>query len=207
MSAQAYPLAWPAGWRRATSRTTAKFKGQTSKSLGEGNWQHSKPLTIEQAMQRMRGELRRFGVSDWDVIISTNLRLRQDGFPMSGQAQPVDPGVAVYWKDGKQQRCIATDRYTKVQDNIAAIAATLEAMRAIERHGGAEILNRAFTGFNALPAPEQPFQVLGVGAHASREEIERAFRLLASKHHPDRGGDAGLMTRINAARDAMLEDR
>jgi DnaJ-class molecular chaperone len=81
-------------------------------------------------------------------------------------------------------------------------------MRAIERHGGAEILDRAFMGFAALPAPEQPFQVLGVGANASREEVERAYRLLAAKHHPDRpGGDAHAMARINAARDALLEEQ
>ena len=69
----------------------------------------------------------------------------------------------------------------------------------------AEILDRAFTGFVALPAPEQPFQVLGVGANASREEVERAYRLLASKHHPDRGGDPSMMARINQARDALME--
>ena len=100
---------------------------------------------------------------------------------------------------------MAIDCYTKVADNLAAIAATLEAMRAIERPGGAEILDRAFTGFVALPAPEQPWQVLGVPMHASMAEIETAYRRLAMQHHPDRGGDANAMARINAARDAMLE--
>ena len=78
-------------------------------------------------------------------------------------------------------------------------------MRAIERHGGAAILNRAFTGFIALPAPEQPWQVLGVGMNASREEIEEAYRKLAAKHHPDRGGNPQEMARINAARDDLYE--
>jgi DnaJ domain/AP2 domain len=49
------------------------------------------------------------------------------------------------------------------------------------------------------------FDPLGVGAHASREEIERAYRLLASEHHPDKGGDEQQMARINRARDALLE--
>lgn len=83
---------------------------------------------------------------------------------------------------------------------LAAIAATLEAMRAIERHGGAEILDRAFTGFTALPSPEQWFQVLAVAAVATREEIEEAYRREAMKHHPDRGGDSAQMARINQAR-------
>lgn len=162
-------------------------------------------LTIDQATKRVLAELSRFGVPDWQIIISTNLKLRKDGYPMSGQANPADPGAAVYWTKGKDRRCMAVDRYDRVADNLAAIAATLDAMRAIERHGGATILDRAFTGFAALAAPEQPFQVLGVGANASKDEIDRAYRRLASEHHPDRGGDEQQMSRINAARDALLE--
>jgi curved DNA-binding protein CbpA len=55
-----------------------------------------------------------------------------------------------------------------------------------------------------LPAPEQPFEILGVSRHATRDEIEAAWRRLARKHHPDRGGDVQQMARINAARDALL---
>jgi DnaJ-domain-containing protein 1 len=102
---------------------------------------------------------------------------------------------------GNRQRCIAIDRYVRLPDNLAAIAATLEAMRAIERHGGAEILDRAFTGFTALPSPEQWFQVLKVPATATREQINDAYRRLAMEHHPDRGGSADQMARINQARD------
>jgi hypothetical protein len=212
MSATAYPLDWPIGWKRTLVRARAKFmkKGRGSLKNPDGSyagWDGNKALTIEQARVRVMDELRRFGVSDWNVIISSNLKLRRDGFPMSGQAQPHDPGVAVYWKpnNSKAQRCMAIDRYDKVQDNLAAIAATLEAMRAIERHGGAAILDRAFTGFAALPAPEQPFQVLGIGANASKDEIDRAYKRLAAEHHPDRGGDEHHMARINAARDQLLD--
>ena len=98
------------------------------------------------------------------------------------------------------------DKYRRVADNLAAIAATLDAMRAIDRHGGAEILDRAFTGFTALPSPEQPFQILGVSADASMEEIKDAHRRLAMKHHPDRGGSNEEMARINAAYEAMVEN-
>ena len=209
MTVEAYPLAWPPGWKRTQVRTRAKFVGKAGKWStvnGQSHFESRKDLTISHATQRVMDELRRFGVSDWNVIISSNLQLRQDGLPRSGQANPADPGVAVYWTKGKEgQRCMAIDRYDRVADNLAAIAATLDAMRAIERHGGATILDRAFSGFAALPSPEQPFQVLGVGAHASKEEIERAYRLLASKHHPDKGGNPAEMARINAARDALLE--
>jgi hypothetical protein len=210
MNATAFPLTWPVGWKRCTSRTRAKFgragAGRRPPEQG-GGYDGKKSLTIEQATRRVLDELKRFGIPDWNIIVSTNLELRNDGLPRSNQRAPIDPGAAVYWKRGKEERCMAIDRYDRVADNLAAIAATLNAMRAIERHGGAAILDRAFTGFAALAAPEQPFEVLGVGAHASKEEVERAFRLLASKHHPDRGGDEETMARINRARAAMLESR
>src|SRR3954467_15855639 len=90
-------------------------------------------------------------------------------------------------------RCMAIDRYTRVADNLAAIAATLEAMRAIERHGGGAILERAFLGFAALPEKaSSPWwrDVLGISATAPATWplVEELFRALAKVHHPDVGG-------------------
>lgn len=201
--AMAYPLNWPAGWRRTESvrRTRAKFHRE-DRSAG---YAHKLDLTVADALARLIRELEMIGAWTTSTVISTNVELRQDGLPYSNRRPPQDPGVAVYWQKGKAKRCIAVDRYDRVQDNMAAIAATLEAMRAIDRHGGAEILDRAFTGFTALPAPEQWWQVLGVKSTATRAEIEAAYRALAAKHHPDRGGDATEMARINVARDAGYE--
>lgn len=163
-------------------------------------------------LQRVLDELEKLGVHQDDVIISTNLLTRLDGLPRSGQARPQDAGVAVYWQKSAKEpmRCMAIDRYDEVADNLAAIAATLDAMRAIERHGGAAILDRAFTGFTALPAPSQAqpwWQVLDISQTASVDEINAAWRRLSSIHHPDRGGSDAAMARINAARDAALKDR
>ncbi len=43
------------------------------------------------------------------------------------------------------------------------------------------------------------YQVLGVDRNASPEDIKRAFRSLASKHHPDKGGDTAAFQRIQEA--------
>jgi hypothetical protein len=123
-----------------------------------------------------------------------------------------DPGAAVYWRDGEQDRCMAIDRYTKVEQNIAALAATIEAMRAIERHGGAVIMDRAFTGFTALPAPivagmKRPWrEVLRLNGAATLAEVNAAYRLLAAVYHPDRGGTDAKMAELNAARDEALQE-
>jgi hypothetical protein len=197
----AYPLSWPAGWRRTGYRTRAAFGRKTVGQFGPSK----ESLSVAGGTDRCLEQLRMMGANR--IVISSNLKLRQDGLPRSDQAQPADPGVAVYWKARNgEARCMAIDRYDRVQDNLAAIAATLDAMRAIDRHGGAAIMDRAFAGFKALAAPEQPWQVLGVKHDASADEIDAAWRKLAAEHHPDRGGDEQKMARINRARDALMND-
>lgn len=189
-----YPLQWPAGWRRSRSTSRAAFRAAR------------RSLSVSEGVQRVLHELNVMGVSQNDVVVSTNVRTRLDGTPRSDQAEPHDSGVAVYWRRGKETRCMAIDRYDRVADNLAAIAATLDAMRAIERHGGGAILDRVFQGFTALPAPESWWQVLGLkDPDATREQIETAHRVLIMKHHPDRpDGDTEKAARINRARDQGL---
>lgn len=199
------PLDWPVGWKRTPEhqRVEGKFR------------RYDKRLSVFDGVERVLQELERLGVSENDVVISTNLQTRLDGLPRSDQAKPADPGVCVYWQKGKApMRCMAVDQYENVADNLAAVAATLEAMRAIERHGGAAILDRAFTGFAALPAPivasmSRPWrEVLGFGAVEVVNEplVQARYRYLASQHHPDRDGSAKKMAEINVARDAALRE-
>lgn len=195
---QAYPLAWPEGWKRTApgQRERARF-GKAGRYQGydtNKRWVPSRDLTIEEGTLRVLKELRTFGVQPGDSIISTNLKLRLDGFPRSDQRKPEDPGVAVYWQrpEDKTHKVMAIDRYDTVQDNLAAIAATMDAMRAIERHGGAAILERAFTGFVALPAPGQtarrPWRdILGVPDTDKRlTTAEAQYKVLRSRYHPDK---------------------
>lgn len=53
----------------------------------------------------------------------------------------------------------------------------------------------------------RPHEILGVGPHASAEEIKTAYRRLAKQHHPDLNpGDPGAadrFKRINAAYEAI----
>lgn len=211
----AYPLCWPEGWKRtpANRRTRAKFgKGERQySSVGTGSWMRKTELSVSDATRRILGELEKLGIDRQDIVISTNVRLRLDGLPRSGEKEPDDPGAAAYWVDsnmGNQNRCMAVDRYDRVADNLAAIAATLDAMRAIERHGGASILSRAFTGFTALPAPgttttswRQLF-----GNVATAEALDLEYRKLRSAHHPDKGGDSDMFNTVQRAYEQASKD-
>lgn len=216
MTPTRYPLQWPVGWKRTPyhQRQRGNFAKRRDARPGS-SWRPLEDLSIAEAFQRLLAELERMAVREHDVVISTNLQLRLDGLPRSGQGQPSDPGAAVYWRDGGQDRCMAIDRYARVEQNIAALAATIEAMRAIERHGGAVVLDRAFAGFTALPAPI----VAGMKRHwrdvmdfeaqtpVTHDLIQSVYRTLASRLHPDRqGGDAARMAELNAARDEAMKE-
>ena len=98
--------------------------------------------------------------------------------------------------------CFACDRYTSPEANMRAIELTIAALRGITRWGASDMLERAFTGFTALPgagASEHWSDVLGVPKGASRTDIDAAYKRLRSQHHPDRGGDGEQFHRITKA--------
>lgn len=205
---EAYPLTWPQGWKRTEPhrRQRAKFHS-TSREFGSGggSWLKKRDLTMAESVDRVRAELQRMGARS--LVISTNVRVRLDGLPRSGERQPDDPGTAVYWTTSKgEKRCMAVDQYDRVADNLAAIAGTLAALRAVERYGGATILDRAFTGFVALPPPMDTrtwLQVLGLepGRTFTRAELDAAYRSKRSAAHPDKGGSASEFNAVQTAYD------
>lgn len=51
----------------------------------------------------------------------------------------------------------------------------------------------------SFPEGENYYAILGAQKTASQDEIERLYKRLARQHHPDRGGDAEVMKKINEA--------
>ncbi len=49
------------------------------------------------------------------------------------------------------------------------------------------------------------YQTLGVSPQADQKEIKKAFRKLAGKHHPDKGGDAEQFKKINTAYEVLSD--
>lgn len=204
MSVSAYPLQWPVHRPRkpAGVRRRAVFGKQ-----GPGGWKES--LSVADALRRLQGELDILGARY--PVVSSNLETRLDGLPRSGQRDPDDPGVALYFDLAGKPHCMPCDTYDRVADNIAAIAKHIEYTRGIDRWGVATV-NEMFAGFAALPAPGAKRswrEVLAFGPdilRPNRDMVEKRYRELAKERHPDAGGSADAMSELNAAKaDALKE--
>lgn len=193
-----YPLNWPFDWPRTKQPRRSRF----------GKW-NNKP-SIAAATDQLLHELRLFGINE--CIISSNLKYKGDNTPYSGQKEPDDPGIAVYFKYKKQDTVMACDSFDKVGCNIMGIAKSIEAMRSIERYGCSELMNRAFTGFKQLAGPiitKAPWYiVLGIRSDATKDQIKEAYRKKALETHPDRpGGSAEEFKRVSDAyREAIYDE-
>lgn len=181
MTINAYPLHWPPGFPRAKEREKGAFKTSLAGALGN-----------------VQDSLRRFATdSDKkldDLVISSNVSL--------GVSRPDDPGVAVWFTWDGMGICIAVDRYATVEANLQAIHHIIEARRVELRHGTLALVRATFSGFLALPAPDDArdwWEVLGVPKDSSADTIKAAYRRLAAEHHPDRGGSPERMAEVNAA--------
>jgi len=49
------------------------------------------------------------------------------------------------------------------------------------------------------------YELLGVDKTASDSEIKKAFRKLAMKHHPDKGGDKDYFQQLSQANDVLSD--
>jgi hypothetical protein len=182
----AYPLQWPAGRPR-----TPRYRRQASKFARN---------SYHLAAELVRNEIRMLGGKH--AVISTDLRLRQDGLPYAGQRMPDDPGVAVYFLYKNRQVCFACDRWQRIEENLRAIEKTIEALRGIERWGSGDMIDAAFQGFETLPPPPAErlwYEVLGVHANAPRDIVRAAYHAKRSEHHPDKGGDAERFQEVQRA--------
>ncbi len=185
-----FPLHWPTGYARTNNRKKSAFK--TS-----GN----------NAQEGLCHEIKLMGAHS--LIVSTNVHVRSDGMIYSdGLGRNIDdPGVAIYFKYKKQDIAMCCDQYLTVGENIHALAKSIEAIRGMERWGVSDFIERAFTGFTALPegrvynlpAKKEWYEILEVKENASVEEIKNSYHKKAKEYHPDAGGSNELFTELTNA--------
>lgn len=190
----AYPLQWPIGRPRtpASQIERSRFRnGSGVRAL----------VTVDGALSRLLPELRLLGAAS--IVVSSNVPTRMhDGMPRTLRAEPLDRGVAVYFRHKREPRALCCDRWDRVADNIAAIAAHVDAVRGILRWGTADAA-QMFAGFKALAAADAKkpwWEILGFRERPSNADVVKdKWRELASLHHPDRGGNVNQMAELNAA--------
>lgn len=186
-----YPLQYPIGRPRTQYPDRSKFK----------------PGSIYSEAQAIFRQLELMGA--YDIIISSNMQYRQDGLPYTRQ-NVQDTGVAVYFKsENGEEQCIPCDSWVTLEENMRAIWKTVEAMRGIERWGGKNLMNAAFSGFKALPEaiitppPDRLHRdwwvVLGVDRNASPQDVKQAYRRAQATAHPDAGGSSQDFQEVQAA--------
>jgi len=200
--AQRYPLSWPAGWKRtpAAHRRRAQF-GTVARQFQAGvpTYAGKRQLSVSDALERLELELDRLGAANG--LVSTNLSPRLDGRLRADRGEPSDPGAAVYFELIGKATCLACDRWDRVADNLGAIAAHIEALRAIERYG-IGTLDQAFAGYTQLaPTAVDWWLILEVPPAASLADVEDAFRRKAKDLHPDVGGSHERMAQLTEARE------
>ena len=197
MSRAPFPLQWPEGWKRTPP-------GGRMRSMFEPRFTEDRDTVLRWLDKRGSR-----------VVITSNLPTRQDGLPY--HAATSDPGIAIWWVERGHERVVACDRWLRADENMRAIAKTLEAVRGLDRWGATEIVERAFAGFAALPpgsgAEVVPpiarrtwrdvFAVNGLEHEVSGAELltilKTRYRDLIKRAHPDAGGSHDRAAELNAA--------
>lgn len=162
-------------------RQEARFKAPWSKTL----------LDLEHEIKALNGK---------NAIIGAGFRetdLRRDGMPRSDrrQAPYMHPGVEVSFDSRLGRLAFATDEFTEWQDNVRAVALSMQALRAVDRYGVSK-RGQQFAGFAQLtaggPDPARG-QLLVERVGGMNEAMKR--------YHPDHGGEQRDMVDVLAFRD------
>jgi hypothetical protein len=124
-------------------------------------------------------------------------QVRLDG-TLRASARLRGPGVVLRYRSGSHHYEFCADRYRDWNDNLRAIAMTMELLRAVARYGATR--DEAYVGFRAIPAATEA--VDEEGAHIAtlcrhsgrtvdsvRADTLGAFRAARARTHTDVGGN------------------
>lgn len=219
-----FPLAWPDGSTRTPPdlRKTSPFHVKRSETGSTDFRRYELPFTS--TYNELALELKRLSVVN--SVITSDLPLNSKGIPYPNAKAGSDPGIAVWFmlpdaNGNVAERVLACDKWKTPADNMYAITLTIAAMRGMDRWGAADVVQRAFSGFTALPPgsgetvnarpmPPKPKpwrDVLGLNAEIYRNlDLDDLVALAKAKHrtlmkdaHPDAGGSDGRAAMLNAA--------
>lgn len=176
------PLNWPDGWPRTVAHN--REAGWQFKDVVAGGVRNR--VTLDTARRKLTHQL---------------VLLRAGAPVLSMSRGETEPGVALYFTMNGRQMAMASDRFDNRAANTRSLGLAIEAMRQLERHGGGAMVERAFSGFAALPPPRTCWQILGLEPGASQDAIRKAFKDKASQSGAGGNIDMGELVK---ARDQAL---
>lgn len=190
-------------------------------------------LTATQSL--LSNELRMLGATEVVLQLDIERRhLRVDG-SLRADARPRSGAVILNFtiagsRDGKrptQHLQFAMDAHDKYQDNLRAIALTLQSLRAIDRYGVTKG-GQQYQGWAKLTAPARDMSpseaatclamncslaysaselLFAMPSPSHADKVRDAYRIAARHLHPDMpGGDERLFKKVTAARDILLSN-
>lgn len=177
-----------------------------------------------QLMDHLDAELEKIGARN--LVIQAGFSegdLRIDGTPRANCKGPSHPGVVVSFDSDKGPLMFACDTYLEWEDNLRAIALTLEHLRAVERYGATKH-GEQYRGYTAIPASHDSsgfrsadeaarflLQAAGFAGEDPSNVIhnrngirDMVYKKAAGSLHPDRGGSHDQFVKVQQAK-ALLE--
>lgn len=179
----ATPLNWPANWARTPAEKRSNGRGTYSRSPGRG--MPSAPLSIAHALELLDGSTAVFGCDRAEVSLDVRWRDTAEGvvFMAEPAEGPSEPGIVLAMERGGDRVVLPVDLHLHAADNLRAAGRCVEALAALEKHGGIGLAARVFAGLSGRPPW---WAVLGVGEHAPPAEVEAAFRAAVKDTRRDR---------------------
>jgi DnaJ-domain-containing protein 1 len=164
---------------------------------------HKFDSTQRQSEKQLQKEMERMGVATYHLGKTTG----QGGFP----------GVVARWSNNVREYAVCCDLYTHRSDNLRAIYLWVHETRLAGdrpvRTGQDQMAAAALPGETAsgaavaAPDPDrEPHEVLEVAPDASETVVTAAYRQKSKEAHSDQGGSTDAMKRLNAAKEAMLDE-
>ncbi len=158
-------------------------------------------------------------LSAW--IVPSRGQIRKDGWP-SVNAKAVAPGVILSFTSAGKKREFAADQYLHWLDNLYAIGKILEALRGIDRWGGASA-GKQYAGFSpVVAAAAAPVSAVFGSAQAAAVFIAKhanghsaaqilnnslaaktAYSAASIKLHPDTGGSHEAFIQLQQAKELL----
>jgi hypothetical protein len=167
--------------------------------------------TLSKTLRLLSRELEMLAATKLVVLLDVSERdIRLDGAPRAN-ARMGEPCVAVSFESKHGPVRMVTGEYSTWQDNLRAIALSLEALRSVDRYGVSKS-GEQYRGWRAIPASTDAADLIADVDHAyeylsrgdpGEDDVWAALRKALHETHPDHGGDVDEFRKVIRARDLL----